>query len=501
MIRILFALIVLAAATSAVVANGSTDLDPDPTFGVNGIWYYPSWPVGDASELEEYGLRVQTELPTVGVALANYVLTTKRYGSSPLGYTTWDAVLLKTNLAGSPDATLGNGGYVFTHTMLTAINDAVYDPGTGRAYFLGAAKMIGAANKDMAVVCLDTTTTDRKCGGWSSDSMAWIAFDLGGSNNDVGLRLFRDGNYLYVAGYADTSSGYVIAHAKLNRNTGALVGTYGNGGKATKALGNLSSGKDQWVNSIAMSSAGSPNGKYLYFGGAYKFAANEYHGHVMEVDPATGTSDWADVSGNTSATTESVTAVTALANGKIAFAGISGTATTDYPDLMLGELRINRQALGGPFFGDARFCGSGVCRKKMGPTGGVAGQFGTAHILPLAIGERPGNRDLVVFMRGDLGLSLFSPGETYEIVQQYDRNGFRLRAEADIDFPAATNVTPKALLAHGSGISFWYPDTVLVVGSRYYNTLNGKIDYDPTVVQLKANDSIFADTLGGKNSD
>lgn len=461
-------------------ATAATDLDLDTSFYNNGLGTY--WPP-ETGGTEDHGIRVYTVRFGVppGTSTSHYLLGKHRYFPSGASMAKWDAVIVRTREDGVRNTSFGADGYLVVHTDMTDLYDAVYDPAKGRAYFVGTYRS-STGDNDMLVQCVDVTVADSKCNGWGTNSRRGIYWDLGASNDDIAQRVVFDPeeDALFVAGKTDTASGAIIAVAKIHTDTGNFFTAYGVNGQSAFDVSGRTSGRDQNVFAMTLSPATTPGGKMLHLGGQYKSVESDYDGFVMAVNPLTGygVGDVTPVAYYTS--DDAVTAISVLANGKLAFAAL-GRGTSGSPDLLLGRLDTNHRL-------DPSFCGSGVC---------VTDPAGIRDIHPTAIAERPGNRDLVVAMTGREAPSL-PPGplRSYQYLRQYSANGTTLHAGKTLSFPAAPSVIPNALSA---GMQVTRSD-VLLTGSRYWTTINSG-DADITLVRVLASDSIFASQFGGATSD
>lgn len=487
---------------SPAVSGTPSDLDLDTSFSDGGAT--ARWP-DLAGGLNEWGLRIQrvsVTMPGPVVLQRIYTLGSHANLASGASVETRDALVLSTDLSG------GASTWTVVPTNMLRIDDAVYDPGTRRAYFLGSGKIL--TDTDMQVRCVDMSTTDHVCAGWPSQSLRWIVFDRGGSRNDVGLRLALDpdGLALYVAGYADSDNGYLLAHAKVLTSTGTMDANYGSSGTVAEDLSGRATGRDHIANSIALSPAAAPGGTWLYLGGTYKTVAGDYDGFLMAVSPATGIGNHTSIAvetDNTGSKTDSVTAISVLANGHVAVAGISDTNDANFPALLLGRYEHHYSAnLGAHFlYPDADFCDGGTCAKNLAPPPPPVGNpyGGTRHVLPYAITEWPGNRDLVVAMSGaqNDGTDLSpQPWITYQIVQQFSASAITEHAYRRIGYLASSDderyaVPGQGMSIHSDDLGFF----LLMTGTRRWDAT----DVDITLAKLRANDSIFADQFGGAHGD
>ncbi len=485
----------LMFASSA--ASAATDLDLDAGFGANGSIFVD---FSDGQGSYDVGMRSFKEcnkaqgVCAFPLAYHHYVAGIHNHGS------TQDAAITLISDAGVPIASFGTAGKLTVPTSMSAINDVAFDPGTDRLYFVGAQRLFSTTSLEFGVFCLDLPAR-APCGNFGNvgNGTQLVVFDLGGSNEDVATRvLFDPQGYLYVAGYADATNGSQVAVTKLSAANGAPIAQFAGSGHAGFVLGNRPTGQAVSVSGMALMPAsfqGIALDK-LYVVGSYKTSFDDNDGYVLALDAENGTyvnartiayesdNPFLNPHGN-----DSVTAITVLANGKLAVAGYSDTTTLNQPALLMARMQANSSlAL------DTGFCGSGICVEQVGD-----GTLGWRNTYPIAIAERPNTRDLVVGMQATVAQIDFVTSQIYhvqkQVVQQYAANGGTLHAEAQIQFPAADATT---LVVRSSGMNV-SNSSVELVGWRAFTSSPSNLDF--TMSRMLANDTIFADQFGGAHSD
>lgn len=489
----------LAASAVPVVNAQASDLDLDVGFGSAGLV------VADYTNAQgsyDIGFRAFRECNK----------TTGGQCQFPVGYHYWvagyhnhystqDAIVSLVSDAGVPVPSFGSSGKLTVVTNLTRINDVAFDPATERLYFVGSEKFI-STDTQFSVFCLDLTTA-ASCAGFGNTHSTGIDsemvyFNLGGSDNDEATRvLFDPQGFLYVAGTADSASGYQLAVTKLSASTGAPISAFGNSGKASYEMGNAAPKLSVGVYGMALipSSYQGISLDKLYLATAINNQYGNKVGLVVMLDAEGGgyiaghaiyyvADDPVGGHGD-----DYLTAITVLANGELAVAGYSTTTTANQPALLIAKLHADSSlAL------DSNFCNGGICVKPVG-----ANPHGWHNTYPIAIAERPENRDLVLGMQADTYNYNFSTSQYVlsqkQVVQQYGASGDVLHASTEILFPAFDAAT-LSVRSFGMAAD---DGSVVLVGSRGFTT--SSLDYDVTVARLLANDSIFANQFGGAASD
>lgn len=453
------------------------DLDIDPDFGNPGTgtnYYY----LDEAGNAEGWGLRT---FPRPGNA-GWYVLAKHATGAG-----VWDAVVVVTTPTGVAEKT------VYVRTPMFRLDDATWDSANGRFYFVGGAKQSGHADSDFAVTCVDIAVAPDGgvCSGFGNSGTAYIAFDRGGNKDDVARRVISRPNLgVLVAGWAkDDTDRYVFAATSLLRGSGGLVTRFGTNGRFTADMGSILSNLDVNVFDIALSNDADAQAR-LYIAGNYSRdpERKDYDGVVLGLNAWNGVPDtwgpgghgfshlWLDL-GNPTDKGDAVTAMSVLANGKLALAGWSKDQAG------LNRMMLARLAKDGTLDINSGFCGSA----------GKCAPFNSGRSFwPAAIGERPGTRDLVIAAENPN-----RPGvndETWQMVFQFSRNGLYRNATTLHSTRAAGQLeytVPAGLLMSG--------DAAMIVGTRRWSTVGN--DHDAHLTRLLTNDTIFADMFGGARSD
>ncbi len=485
--------------TAAATAPASA-LQPDdagaltPMSDLDNIWSLPFW-IGAAGTPKETGLAVasgwgMTGLPpNLSFAEFSYTLVKQRRAD---GY--YDALVLKLDSNGSPLTQFGDDGWKqFSLPNWDGINAATFGAESAmlgvdytRVYFAGLKLRGSFLDTDMAVLCLDLTTVDGRCAGWPSGSVVYVAFDHGGLKADSAQTItFDPDGFLYVAGKIASDNGYAIGVAKLNAADGSLDTSFSDDGKARYALNGYAYAPE--ITASTITPADHPNGKYLYLAGSYESFANNRDGLILRINPANASYYQLDVhlDDTLSPRSDEITALTLLRNGKIAFAGWSQSDDAAFPKLLLGRVSAT-------LFLDAGFCGGGLCGYVQAPSNPQFG--GTQWIRPSAIGERAGNRDLVIAYDGWQRPPFTNDAYTKrQFIALWNSTGTQRRAGYSMTYSAAPDEAPEATAA---GLAVDH-DQILLTGSRRWNAG----DSDATVSRFLGTDSIFADQFGGDYGD
>lgn len=452
------------------------DLDLDPGFGTGGTANYF---LDHGGSLEGWGLRVFERPDHAGW----YVLA--KHGT---GTGTWEAVVVVANPSGAQQRT------VYVPTPMFRLDDATWDSANGRFYFVGGAKQAGHADSDFAVTCVDIDNgpDGGVCSDFGNAGTSHVAFNRGGNNDDVARRVISRPNLgVLVAGWAkDGSDRYVFAATALLRGSGGLVTRFGNNGRFAYDLGSNSANLDVNVFDIALSGDADTQAR-LYIAGNYSrnTARTDYDGVVLGLSAWNGVLDdwgpgghgfsqvWLDLGVAGVDMSDAVTAISVLANGKLALAGWSKDQA-GLNRMMLARLRND-----GVLDINSGFCGNaGKC------TPFASGR----SFWPAAIAERPDTRDLIIAAENPN-----HPGvndETWQMVFQFTPKGA---------YHDATTLHST----HGTGtLEYTVPAALLVsreatmlVGTRRFTPANS--DYDARLTRLLHNDTIFADTFGGAHAD
>lgn len=458
-------------------ADPVSDLDLDPTFGSGGgtATYY----LDDGGNLEGWGLRVFARPDAAGW----YVLA--KHGT---GAGTWEATVIVTNSTGAALRT------IYVPTPMFRLDDATWDSANGRFYFVGGAKQAGHADSDFAVTCVDIGNGPNGgvCADFGTGGTAWIGFDRAGSKDDVARRVISRPNLgVLVAGWAkDGADRYVFAATALTRANGVVLPRFGTNGLFTADLGSITTNLDVNVFDIALSNDPDSEAR-LYIAGNYSrnTARTDYDGVVLGLNAWNGVLDdwgpgdngfsqiWLDLGVAGVDMGDAITAMHVLANGKLALAGWSKDQA-GLNRMMLARLRED-----GVLDINSGFCGNaGKCAPF------VSGR----SFWPAAIAERPDTRELVIAAENPN-----HPGvddETWQMVFQFTR---------DASYRDATTLHS---LHDSSVLEYTVPaalqvtrDATLIVGTRRYTSADS--DYDARLTRLLHNETIFADSFGGANSD
>ncbi len=452
------------------------DLDLDPAFGVGGVAHYF---LDNSASLEGWGLRVFARPGNAGW----YVL-----GKHGTGAGTWEAVVIVIEPSGIQLK------IHYVPTPMFRLDDDTWDSANGRFYFVGGAKQAGHADSDFAVTCVDIGNgpDGGVCAGFGTNGTAYIAFDRGGNKDDVARRVISRPNLgVLVAGWAkDGADRHVFAATSLLRASGGLVTRFGNNGRFAHDLGSTTTNLDVNVFNIALSNDADAEAR-LYIAGNYSrdTTRKDYDGVVLGLNAWNGVLDdwgpggngfsqvWLDLGVPGVDMSDAVTAISVLANGKLALAGWSKDQAG------LNRMMLARLGNDGVLDINSGFCGNaGKC------TPFASGR----SFWPAAVAERPDTRDLVIAAENPN-----HPGvndETWQMIFQFTRNGSysdaitlhsaQVSGELEYTAPAALLVSREA---------------TMIVGTRRYTPVGS--DYDAYLTRLLHNDTIFADTFGGAKAD
>ena len=452
------------------------DLDLDTDFGQGGTANYF---LDGNDSYEGWGLRVFARPDNAGW----YVL-----GKHGTGTGTWEAVVV----VAAPNGTAQTIHYV--PTPMFRLDDATYDSANGHFYFVGGAKQAGHADSDFAVTCVDLGNGPNGgvCDGFGTGGTAYVAFNRGGNNDDVARRVISRPNLgVLVAGWAkDGTDRYVFAATSLLRASGGLVTRFGSNGRFATDLGSIRDNLDVNVFDMALSDDADAQAR-LYIAGNYSrdAARRNYDGVVLGLNAWNGVLDnwgpggngfsqvWLDLGDPAVDASDAVTAVSALANGKLALAGWSKDQA-GLNRMMLARLRQD-----GVLDINSGFCGND----------GKCAPFGSGRSFwPAAIAERSDTRDLVIAAENPN-----QPGvndETWQMVFQFTRDGAyhdAITLHSMHDAGTLEYTVPAALLVSR--------DATMIVGTRRFTPVGN--DYDAALTRLLHNDTIFADTFGGAHGD
>lgn len=472
-----------------MLSGDVTDLDLDPAFYGGGLGSY--WPASEPLS-EEFGLAVAPIPYFIPPNFGVHFLALARHEYHPTGSTDsrWAAMIVRTTHDGHPVQAWGNNGQMLVRTGMNVMDHAAVEITTGRVFFVGS-RIHSGWDWDMWVHCVDINVANGACDGWGSGSARRIAFDVGGDKFDRAQQVIVDPDgYIFVAGRVETNSGIELGVAKLHTATGLPAIGFGVNGRFQVNPSGRNNGRNHNAFAIALSGDTGLGWKKLYVAGNYLSTTGDYDGYVSAFSASTGMVVrhrgvyWEN--DNAGYKHDAVTAMTVLANGKVAIAGFSDTDNADYPSLLLGRFEEDLDW-------DLSFCG-GVpyC---IYPQTASPGQLATRDIRPRAMGERPENRDVVLALDGLQQDSAGSGGafKPRQLVQQYSASGRTRRASTRNVF-AASGAANEHAWARGIWI---FNGPVLTVGTRRWSAT----DRDLTLSMHLSNDSIFADKFGGPKSD
>jgi hypothetical protein len=233
----------------------------------------------------------------------------------------------------------------------------------------------------------------------------------------------------------------------------------------------------------------------LYIAGTVKLTAADYDGFVLGLDPLTGFSTtgwlWPQVyfeSDNLDFKKDAVTALTVLRTGRVVMAGWSETDVAGERVAFIRRVNNDNSV-------DSSFCtsgSSGKCRIPVRPLVGVVNDE-----LPVALAERYQNRDLVVAMKTRTRSGDYHPAQA---VMQFSSNGNVLHALQTLDF-AADPGDAQWSRPFDMGRQYRIRHRPGERGGHGRRHAYLPTDYDGTLSQMLANDSIFADRFGGAQGD
>ncbi|MBK7011850.1 MAG: hypothetical protein IPH43_03585 [Xanthomonadales bacterium] len=469
-----------------------SDLTLDTGFLNTGmIPIYPSIPPANGTEIED-GLRV---FPW---RVCNPLCTHRGYylvGRVKNTDGTWHSSITRRNIDGTLDPTFGTNGWMYPSSTVTDVADAAL--GAGKMYILTTVDLGGVPV--MRATCTDLTS-GAACFTGFGGIVSFGATSSGAIRSAHARRIAYDSRYgVFIAGRVFTvARGWELAAARLDADTGSLVTEFhGDGMNIGLPAYAAQTAADVDILELAVTPAGNPGTERLYIAGTVKLTAADYDGFVLGLDPVSGFSTsgwtWPQVyfeGDNLDFKKDAVTAVTVLRTGRVVMAGWSETDAASERVAFL-ERRLNDSTP------DASFCtapSSGKCRIPVRPLIGVVNDE-----LPVAIAERYQNRDLVVAMKTRTRSGDYHPAQT---VMQISSSGNVLHALQTLDFAAAAGGAqwsrPFGMWVGNIAFSTEpVNEVVAVAGTRFYNAT----DYDGTLSQMKANDSIFADPFGGSQND
>ncbi len=510
----------LAPDGSVAPHDLSLDTDFDPT---GSISYWPPGATGWTTT--DDGLRV---FPWVGTITLpgpppisytghkGYYIVGKQKSSSG---TQWRGWIARVSLAGGLDTTFGTNGWIYTIGQDDIVDATIVG---AKAYLLTNIWSTTAAPPATRINCIDLATpTGSDCFPALAGVQTWDASTAGPRTAAYGQRLVHDSRYgLFVAArIINSTRGQEVGIARVNADTGALVAEFRDGGYniGLPTWAGPTGQVDVQVNDLVVTPTDYPGGTRLYVAGQARRTTTDWDGFILGLGPTNGTTgsgwNWNDKSiyyerDNTGDKQDSVTALAVLRNGKIAFAGWSETDDATVRPMIMGSLKANGDS-------DASFCDGNANQGETSCLVNPPYSSGSPLFidykpfsLPVALAERRQNRDLVVAQRfQNNGGSPVIPDDhrVRTLVQQFSANGNRIHAERTIDIPGSGSSLwsrPFSMWMGGTGL--WSStegglgeELITIVGTRLWS---GN-DYDATLSQLRATDSIFADAFGGKYSD
>lgn len=473
-----------------------SDLTLDDSFNSTGMLSYwpPSTPTGGTGtegSLRVFPWTVCTNIPIIHCDHRGYYAVGRVKNTDG----TWHSSITRRNADGTVDSTFGTAGWMYPATVETEVVDAAM--GSGKMYIVSTHDFGGTPM--MRVTCTDLATGSSCFSGLFA---GLVSFGAGPSNavrSAYARRITYDSRYgLHIAGRVWTvARGWEIAIARLDQNTGALITAFHGGGTNTGLPGwAAQTSSDIDVFDMAVVPVGTPGGERLYVAGIIKRGDGiDFDGFVLGLNPTDGYTSagwsWNDYyyeDDNVGNKKDAVTAITVQRNGRLAMAGWSETDTVGEHSMFLARSKADGTD-------DYSFCsGAAMCKRNDPWTGVVDGD------LPTAIAERQGNRDLVIALKHRRPAA--SDPRPRQVLVQYSSSGNVKHAGRTLDFPAANGVTawsrPWGMWVVNIA-SLFSPvnEVVVVAGTRFWFDT----DYDGTLSQMKANDSIYADQFGGAHGD
>ena len=467
-----------------------SDLALDLGFLNTGMFaFYPSTPPTNGTAIED-GLRVfQWRVCNPLCSHRGYYVVGRVKNTNG----TWQSSITRRKADGTIDLTFGTVGWMYPSSSVTNVADAAL--GADKMYILSTIDLGGIPV--MRATCTNLST-GTSCFSGFGGVISFGATTTGAIRSAYARRIVYDNRYgLFIAGRVETvARGWEMAVARLDADTGSLVTEFrGDGTNIGLPNWAAQTSSDIDVFDMTVVPGTTPGGERLYIAGTVKRFESDYDGFVLGLNPNNGYTapgwSWEGFyyeSDNTGNKEDAVTAITVQRNGRLAMAGWSETDTVNERSMILGRFNADGSR-------DYSFCGgSGFC-KRNDPWPDVVDLD-----IPAAIAERYGNRDLVVALMHRRPAA--SDPRPRQLVVQYSSSGNQKHAQRTLDFSAQTGVTawsrPYGMVICNTGlVSDSTTEVVTVVGTRKYNAS----DYDGTLTQLMANDSIFAEQFGGSNGD
>jgi hypothetical protein len=406
-----------------------------------------------------------------------------------------DIAIAKIRADGEMDTSYNATGRHTIPTTMRQITD-VAKGASDTLYFVGTQFTGTHTDTDLQIACVDNTGT--LCSGFGTNGIKEQWLDLGADeahHGDFPQRITWYVGQLYVAGEANTGSvsanNWAAFAINLSPTTGALNTTFGNDpnhvGVFVYNPDYTPNGRDVAFDVYAYSP--SPFAYRLILAGQTARAAGnaDTDGFVLSVNGLTGQADGFidDVLLSDLGTSKQDAAlrIGRRHNGGFVVAGASRDDSTspEHIELLLGSYRPDGS-------NDNGFSNGGNMKHLLVASG---------YNFPFGIAERVDTRDLVIGL--NIKDDLFGDSHPLQAVVQYSTNANTQHALAILDFPAGSGQTKSStgndLLLSGK--------QVVAAGTRRYELGSpaDTSDWDMTIARYTANDTIFADQLGGPTSD
>ncbi len=486
-------------------ATATSPLDLDPLFGALG-WRWGAPPADGGYSAIVDGLRVlPVTNPTAG---GYYLFGRQRHAVYPEQYRVW---ISKINQFGSIDSTFGTNGYLTWYTGNEPIDILVIGK---RAYVLfegnwgdGVIPPIRAR-----LACLDLNkATPTACSGWTAILGPFLDWGVGANGRIAAWaqRLVDDprNDRMYVIARVESSTQDEIALAVAKEGNGALVPTAAGDYVYAQPSASMGANGELMVNAAVFVPAGSGAAPVLALGGQTRVPGagrGDYDGFLMRFAPPPGaaSSDIRDEfvyfeSDNSGHKDDAVTALGVLRDGKLAWAGWSATDDPDQVPLIMGRVTAGGLAR------DFRFCAG-----NSGAPDAVLDKLACRiedrilpnkqSLMPVAIGERWQNHDLVVVSRF-VNMGPGVPHNVRSLTRQFSRNGNVRHAERVTDFPAAAGLAPwsRPFDATLAAERTYHDRQFVLIGTRHW--ADAPSTFQATVTSLVDTDSLFANDFSGPN--
>ncbi len=491
----------LLAASAFVTPVMALDQGRDYTFKDSGEASYRY-----ASDSSDEALRIFPSMQSYcneGGCFANGVYYVAGH-TRAAGSTKSSPAILTLDYDGNPITGIGENGWLISPAHLDTVDDVAYDPLQGRMYFVGTDYSLGAA-----VICMNISTGNL-CSGFGIGGGGMTAFAFGNGYTSFGDRILFDAELgLLVSGVAskDSGDGDWLGVARLSATTGARISAFSSDGRRLYSNSPRPEyGNRMYVNAMALAPGKDSSGRRrLYVGGSYRLNPeihDSFDGFVLAINGESsngignfggpGTA-WLPVRyeypyfGNMK---DSVTALTVLANGKLAVLGWT-------EQMFDGDSSLTRTLMFARFESngtrDSSFCPSSQFNNVINACDAIQHNYWrTADSRYAAILERPDNRDLIYFYTKASQSNLHS-----QQVLQSSASAETLHAGTYFYAGAIANGLPAR--AYGAAWDWIGHSRAVYVGSKKRSDSNSRWEF--TVVRVWTDDTIFADTLGGPHSD